>query len=181
VTFTVDLDDVAPRAAIARLSAGAQDMAPLMEEIGAVLVAGARERIGQTNETPEGVPWPESLRAQLGGERETEDGELNTQYSGPTLYRTGALLESIITEPEARQVKVGSILPYAGVHQTGMTITPKSGKALSFTLANGETAMVGSVTIPARPYLGVSADERTDIEDITETYLNDLLSGELRL
>ncbi|MGB0912015.1 MAG: phage virion morphogenesis protein [Phaeobacter italicus] len=178
VTFTVDLDDLAPRAALARAVAGARDMTPLMQDIGEVLVSGARERIGQTNETPEGVPWPKSLRAQLGGERETEDGELSTQHSGPTLFRTGRLLESIIPEPEAHQVKVGSNLHYAGVHQTGMTITPKAGKALSFTLANGESAVVGSVTIPARPYLGVSDDERADITEITTLYFNDLLQGD---
>ena len=87
---------------------------------------------------------------------------------------------SITEEPAPAQVAVGSNMIYAGVHQTGATIKPKAGGALTFTLANGETVIAGSVTIPARPYLGISDEEREDIEDLSVGYFAELLSGEAR-
>ncbi|TNF16829.1 MAG: phage virion morphogenesis protein [Rhodobacteraceae bacterium] len=163
VTLTIRLDDVAPRAAMARLAAGAQDKTELMDQIGSVLVNGARERIAKTNVTPEGVPWPKSLRAQLS--------------QGVTLHDSGTLMNSITEEPSADRVEVGSNMIYAGVHQSGATITAKSSGALHFTLANGEQVTVGSVTIPARPYLGISEDEAADIEDLATAFLGDLVSA----
>lgn len=161
VTFTLRLDDLAPRAALARAEAGARDLSLLMDQIGTVLVNGAVERIGRTNVAPDGVPWPQSLRAQL------EDGI--------TLHDSGQLMRSITLAAAPDRVEVGSNMIYAGVHQAGATITPKAGKALNFTLANGDTVTVGSVTIPARPYLGVSEEERDDIEDLSVAYFTDLL------
>lgn len=163
VTMTLALDDVAPRAALGRVVDASADMTPLMDDIGALLVAGAVERIGQTNEAPDGSPWPKSLRATLEG--------------GPTLHDSGQLMRSINAQPEARSVMVGSNMIYAGVHQEGMTIRPRNGKALVFTLANGETAVVGSVTIPARPYLGISADEGTEIEELALAYFVEAFGG----
>lgn len=173
VTFTLRLDDTVTQASLDRLAVGAQDMTELMDNIGAVLVAGAVERISSTNMAPDGAPWPKSLRAQLVGL-----GEAGENANGITLHDTGALMRSITEEPGPNQVRVGSNMIYAGVHQTGATIRAKSAKGLRFTLANGETVMVGSVTIPARPYLGISEDEKADIEALTADYFNGLLSGD---
>lgn len=178
VTLTVRLEDAAPRAALERTEAGARDLTDLMDQIGTVLVNGAVERIAQTNVAPDGTPWPKSLRAQLGGE---VDGDGNrTGGGGPTLHDTGRLMRSITEEPAPSQVEVGSNMIYAGVHHAGATIVPKSAKALSFTLASGEAVTVGSVKIPARPYLGVSEAERTDIEELTAIHFDALLGGGVR-
>lgn len=154
VTITVALDDVAAASALDLAAHRGEDMTGLMDQIGAVLVAGAVERIGLTNVTPEGTPWPKSLRATM-------------NQGGPTLHDTGRLMRSITHFPVPRQVEVGSNLIYAGVHQTGATITAKNGGALSFTLPDGSRVVVGSVTIPARPYLGISEGEADDIEALT--------------
>lgn len=186
VTVTLRLEDAAPRAALAETEAGARDLTPLMEQIGTVLVNGAVERISQTNVAPDGTPWPKSLRAQLGGQADQAaagvDGGGNggSGGGGLTLHDSGGLMRSITEEPAPSQVEIGSNMPYAGVHQTGARIVPKNAKALSFTLANGEAATVGSVTIPARPYLGISDDERADIEGLAALYFEDLLGGEVQ-
>lgn len=180
VTFTVRLDDVAPQKALESAAAGARDLTPLMDWIGTVLVNGAVERISQTNVAPDGTPWPKSLRAQLGGQT-AEDGSDTDGGGGSgglTLHDTGRLMRSITEEPAPSQVEIGSNMIYAGVHQTGARIVAKNAKALSFTLANGETAKVGAVTIPARPYLGISEAERADITDLTTLYFDELLGGE---
>lgn len=147
-----------------RAATAAGDMTDLMGSIGSVLINGARERIGVTNVSPDGVAWPKSMRAK--------------EVGGPTLHDSGRLMASISSEAAPDHVKVGSNMIYAGVHQTGATITAKNGNALSFTLANGEQVVVGSVTIPARPYLGISEEERAQIEDVTLVHFNRLLGGD---
>lgn len=136
----------------------AEDLTPLMDAIGSHLVGAAQKRIDTTNVSPEGVAWPKSLRATLAG-------------GGPTLYDTGRLRESITHAPSAREVEIGSNLIYAAIHQFGGDIVPKSAGALFFTLANGATVMAGKVTIPARPYLGISTEDETVIGDLVALQL----------
>jgi len=153
-----DLGDLGVVSPFAVLQAAGEDLTPLMDAIGRVLVAGAQERIAVSNTDPDGIAWPESLRV-----RET---------GGRTLRDQGHLLASITSAPEARQVTIGSNLIYAGIHQVGGTIRAKGGGGLHFTLANGEEVVVGSVTIPARPYLGISTAEAEDIGDLTAAHFS---------
>lgn len=163
VSQQFDLDDLQVIQAFDRAATADDDLFELMDQIGRVLVNGARERIGVTNVSPEGVDWPKSLRAK--------------EQGTPTLYETGRLMNSITAAPEPRQVIVGSNLIYAGVHQTGATIRPVTAGALFFTLANGVKVVAGEVTIPARPYLGVSRDDVEDIGDLTVAFIDGLMSG----
>ena len=156
VTLRVELDDIAAASALDLVAHRGDDMTDLMDQIGIVLVAGAVERIGITNVTPDGVPWPQSLRA-------AEDG-------GPTLHDTGRLMRSVTHLAVPREVEIGSNLIYAGVHQTGATIRPKNGDALAFTLPNGSFVLAGEVTLPARPYLGISDEEADEIAGLTAAY-----------
>lgn len=159
--ITFDLDDLGAVSTFDYAATASEDLFPLMDAIGRVLVNGAVERIGISNVDPAGVAWPESLRVK--------------EHGGKTLHDSGRLMRSITHEPEARQVRVGSNLIYAGVHQAGATIRAKTAGGLHFTLANGEQVTVGQVTIPARPYLGVSQAEDQDISLITAQFIGDLL------
>ena len=163
VQLTASLADLGLSDGFDDVATAAGDMTDLMGKIGSVLINGAQERIGVTNVSPDGVAWPQSLRAK-------EDG-------GPTLHDTGQLHRSITSLAAPDHVTIGSAEDYAGVHQSGATIKAKNGKGLSFTLANGEQVVVGSVTIPARPYLGISEEERAQIEDVTIAHFNSLLGG----
>ena len=58
----------------------------------------------------------------------------------------------------SNDVVIGSNKIYAAVHQFGATITPKSGQYLTFWMG-GRLVKARSVTIPARPYLGISDDD----------------------
>lgn len=164
ISFSLRLDNTATQEALTRLEAGAQDMTELMDDIGARLVAGAVERISMTNVSPDGVPWPKSLRAQLEG--------------GTTLVKSGLLKETINSHPQRDQVQVGTNEIYAAIHQFGGTITPKTSGKLRFTLADGRVAYAGEVTIPARPYLGISTDDENEIGELTAAYFNRLLAFE---
>ncbi|WP_313352644.1 phage virion morphogenesis protein [Paracoccus sp. (in: a-proteobacteria)] len=165
VNITFDLDDLKALSDLDQIAAAGEDLFPLMDAIGRVLVNGAVERITMTNIDPDGVVWPQSLRAEV--------------FGGPTLHATGRLARSITSAPEARQVQVGSNLIYAGVHQDGAIIRAKTAGGLHFMLADGEEVVVGEVTIPRRAYLGISAAERDGIADLTVAYFSGLLDGGL--
>lgn len=162
MAFTIALEDLGAREFVDDLGRRAGDLSQLMDDIGAKAANAARERIIRTNVGPDGQPWAPSQRA-----RET---------GGKTLLETGQLVDSITYAASPRSVEIGSNVIYAGIHQKGGEIRPGSANALSFQLPNGEFATVGKVTIPARPYLGLSEDDEGDIIDLTEQYF----AGKLR-
>ncbi|UFS63840.1 phage virion morphogenesis protein [Paracoccus denitrificans] len=164
VSYRFALDDLVVLSALDR-TAAEEDLFPLMDAIGRVLVNGAVERITVTNVDPDGVPWPQSFRAEV--------------FGGPTLHASGRLARSITSAPESREVTVGSNLVYAAVHQEGAIIRAKTAKGLFFMLADGEEVVVGEVTVPRRPYLGISIAEREDIGDLTVSHFTGLLDGGL--
>ena len=157
VSYKVDIADLGLSARFDQLAAQAEDMTDLMDNIGSVLINGARERISSSNVGPDGTPWPKSLRAELDG--------------GKTLLLSAGLRDSITSEAARNEVTVGSNKIYAGVHQTGAVIRPINAEALSFTLADGSRVVAGAVEIPARPYLGISEAERDRIEDVAGIFL----------
>lgn len=163
VHYVMALEDVGVAAGFDMAALAGEDLTPLMDKIGSALIAGAQERIGTTNVSPDGVDWPKSLRAKESG--------------GLTLHDTGRLMRSITAEANDREVRVGSNLIYAGVHQAGATIRPVSGDLLSFTLANGTKVVCSHVTIPARPYLGISIAEGETITELVGKHFDNLLNG----
>lgn len=136
----------------------AEDLTPLMDKIGTRLRESARIRIRESNTSPDGVPWPKSFRVISG-------------QGGKTLLDSGRLDESLTFRAGPREVAIGTHIHYAAIHQFGGEIVPKAAGALFFKLANGATVMAGKVTIPARPYLGISAEDETAIGDLVELQL----------
>ncbi len=130
----------------------------LMDSVGDALVSGTLKRFDD-EEGPDGNKWEPSGRAE-------DDG-------GQTLTDTGRLRRSIDYATTSDTVMVGSNLKYARIHQKGGTITPKKAKKLVFKGRGGKKVAVDQVTIPARPYLGIS-DE--DMDDVKST-MTDFLAG----
>lgn len=129
----------------------------LMDDIGAQLVKSTKARF-QTNAGPDGGPWPQSLRARMLG--------------GPTLVQRGRLRDSVTHEASDSSVAVGTNAIYAAIHQLGGKITAKTAKGLHFRLPGGLGARtVQSVTIPARPFLGVSAEDEGVIRTLVGKWL----------
>ena len=123
------------------------NLTPLMQAIGSVLEGSTRQRFAD-KETPNGASW-----AILGEKTvKAKNGRSNI------LVDSGDLIRSITFHPSSDSVVIGTDRPYGKYHQTG---TKK---------ANGETKMV------ARPWLGLSAQDKSDIGDL----INDFLAGEIR-
>ena len=136
------------------------DAAPLLEEIGALGESQTRRRISDEKTAPDGTPW----RPNLAGTS--------------ILLATGQnLLASIAYTSDGAEAVWGAAWEYAHVHQDGAVITPATAQALAFKIG-GRTAFAKSVTIPARPFVGLSAQNRVEIDELVTDHLGRLLRGE---
>jgi phage gpG-like protein len=158
VSITVNVSDVSPvLARLARL--GTADTEPLMTEIGGTLENSTRERIEETKTSPDGAAWPPN------------------RAGTSTLLDTGRhLRDSIAFIASADQVEVGSSWEFAHVHQEGARITPKTAQRLAFTIG-GQKVFAKAVTIPARPFVGLSAKDARKVEQLTTYWLGELVGG----
>jgi phage gpG-like protein len=151
-----------------------QDSTPLMRVIGRLMVQEARKRLGGET-APDGSLWPELLPAYA------QMRALMYPAATGMLKLRGTLSRSLTYEAGPHSVRAGSPLIYAGVHQAGATILPVRAQALVFPLmgASGHVFLEHrkSVTIPARPYLGIGDPERLGIERATIGMLRRAFEG----
>lgn len=154
----MDIDGAdATLAALGGALARARSPRGLMDQIGAELAKSAKLRF-TTNEGPAGGPWPPSIRARMLG--------------GRTLVQRGRLRDSITHEASDSSVAIGTNVVYAAIHQVGGKITAKTAKGLRFRLPGGlGSRTVKSVTIPARPFLGVSGEDEGVIKTLVRLWL----------
>lgn len=155
VSIRITVDDKEVRQALTRLDAAGRDLKPAMSAIGSYLETATREHF-QSGQAPDGAAWKPSIRALVTG--------------GKTLFDTGRLAQSVVSEATDRAVEVGTNVIYAAIHQFGGTIRGKAGK-LKFRLANGQFVTKDAVTIPARPFLGVSSEDEVEIREILADFL----------
>ena len=69
---------------------------------------------------------------------------------------------------------VGSGLIYARIHQKGGVIKPINAKVLRF-MAGNETVYARQVTMPKRQWLGLSEENKRDVEAATVDWMGSLL------
>ena len=109
----------------------------------------------QAEKSPEEKKWKQSIRAR-------EEG-------GKTLTKSTALRSSIRSEGSADGLAIGTNDIRAATHQFGDTriIKAKRKKALRFRI-NGRwvSKKEVKVTIPARPFLGVSEEDEEEIKKL---------------
>ncbi|WP_334128277.1 phage virion morphogenesis protein [Sneathiella sp.] len=130
---------------------GRADTTPLMQEIGEELRTSVDFRF-ENEEDPDGNAW------------------LPISRDGPILQKSARLRRSITYKATRRKVRVGTNVIYAGVHQYGAVIKPKSAARLAFKIGD-RMIFAKQVTIPARPYLGFSQDDFEAIREIAMDFL----------
>lgn len=133
------------------------DGAELMSIIGAAGESQTRRRIAEEKTGPDGSVWPPNLKGTS------------------ILVETGQhLLYSISHRSDESSAEWGSGWEYAHVHQDGMRITPRNAKLLAVPAAafgaGGGVRFAKAVTIPARPFVGLSSDNRDEIVDVVTDY-----------
>jgi phage virion morphogenesis protein len=129
---------------------GDMDTRPLMDEVGALGESQTKRRIDEEKTAPDGTPWPawsESYAA--------------TRHHGQSLLvASQALLDSIdhVVGIGGDFAEWGSNLVYAAAHQNGL-----------------DMSLVGSrrrITIPARTFLGLSAENEEDLAVLVDDFVD---------
>lgn len=95
-----------------------------------------------------------------------------THRGGKTLVDRAILRNSIHAASGADWAAAGTDVKYAAIHQFGGVIRAKNAKALRFKIG-GQWIMRKSVTIPARPFLPISA--AGEFHPDTERFITDRL------
>ena len=93
---------------------------------------------------------------------------------GKTLVDSARLMQSITSNASDTGVEVGTNVLYAAIHQFGGTIRAKTSRGLRFKIGKGRDASWAtrqSVTIPARPFLGIDAEDEAEIIQIATDWL----------
>lgn len=136
------------------------DRVKLLKSIGPELETQTQNRFDDKRD-PEGNPWKE-----IAARTKAYYQEKGIQHS--TLLVSGGLRDSIESQvPDSWQVIVGATKVYAAIHQFGGVIKPKGGKYLHVP----GYGFLGKVTIPARPYLGISDRDAVEIVAITLLFI----------
>lgn len=115
----------------------------------------------KTSKGPDGRRWPSSQRAIAEG--------------GKTLVDSAQLRNSIKVKSDDTGFAVGTNAKHASTHQLGAknrVIKAKNKKYLRFKV-NGRWVMKKKVkvTIPARPFLGLSDDDQAEIRETVEDFI----------
>nr|WP_298797436.1 phage virion morphogenesis protein [uncultured Acetobacter sp.] len=159
------------RAALDRIAAIGRDPSAVLSAVGNSILNNTRKRM-EEGVDPRGVRWDSYA-------------PLNPLYAstkeGPGIlrgadYSTAGLYRSLTKQVRGNSLVWGSALPYARIHQMGGVIVPKNRPALTFFMGD-EKFSRKSVTIPARPYLGFTQEDREDVMGELEDYLARALRG----
>lgn len=149
--------------AVDEASSNISDTQGLMTKIG-VAMKGHTVRRFAAGVDPDGNAWKPSGRVagtaasdkkrDSKGRFLTGSGRKGKKGSGQTLVDTGRLRNSISFSASPLDVHVGSNVVYARIHQLG-----------------GKAGRNHKVTIPARPYLGLSEEDQKEIEALVKDHL----------
>lgn len=159
----VTIDDATLLATLAKLSAAAHNPKPAYADVGEYLVRTTWDRF-DAQKGPDGQAW-----------KALQTGTLLLKKLDKILMETSRLRDSVTYRADDEGVAVGSNVVYSAIHQFGGVIRPKKAKALWFPMGfqGGGAGMVmaASVTIPARPYLGLSGEDGQEVLTILSEWL----------
>lgn len=161
VSISVTLQDKAVREAFRTLAFRMGDTRPVMAAIGTKLVASTHKRF-VTGTDPDGNSW-QALNPAYAA----------TKRNSRILVESGAkggLLGSIHAQAGQDEVSVGTDKVYAAIHQYGGEIRPVSATHLFFRIG-GSLVQKSSVTLPPRPFLGISAQDEASIAEIVFSFV----------
>lgn len=141
---------------LGRMRRNVENLRPALLEIGEHLQGAVEERF-RSETDPEGRPWEPLSDFTKANKRNdqilTESG--GSGLRGSIHYRAG---KDVLEQ--------GTNKIYGAIHQLGGTVKAKGGGALAIGRPGGAFALVKQVTIPARPYLGLSSEDRQVIDEV---------------
>lgn len=147
----IDFNDSEVQAGLDALRQLMADMTPVFEEIGEQLARSTKQRF-EAGEDPEGTAWLPKSQTTLDRYARGTDPVSTRPLHGPSLD----LSRQIYHEASREQALVGSARPYAAMMHFG-------GARAEFPHLWGD--------IPARPFLGLSDRDRSDVAEIIGEWL----------
>ena len=157
--INIDLDDHAVRQAFNRLLSAGADVSPLLQDVGERLLTSTKDRFDD-QKAPDGTPWAPLSAATKARKKKNKD---------KILIQDGYLKGQIDYQIGGDTLLVGSSLIYASTHQFGAE------KGSFGKTKRGAPIPWGD--IPARPFLGLSDDDRRDILEIVSDYIAETVAG----
>lgn len=160
----IELKDDEVTAGLARLGAAMSNLAPVMEDIGEVLVENAKARFA-AGVDPAGNAWAPKSAVTIEAYRRRGDSVSFRPLIGPSR----ALSTTVHAVAGSSSVEIGSTRIQAAVMQQGAAQG-----------AFGRTRRGGPIPwgrIPARPFIGLSEQDRTAILDIVADWLEGVAAG----
>lgn len=164
------IDDREIQERLRKIEQRADRLQPCLKNIGIHLVQSTQERFTKEIE-PSGKRWA-ALRAST----------LKRKKHTKILTETSGLRDSFIWSVRGNALRVGTNKVYGAPHQFGLDkdltvpahkrrVTQAFGKPLPFPVWVSVRAHSFNPRLPARPILGFSAEDRTEIAAITGDYL----------
>lgn len=138
------------------------DLTPVYHEIGEHMVRSTKQRFGRS-EAPDGTRWQPKKPSTIERYKARGDGNRPDPLIGPS-GRLGREINSFVSRDG---VEIGSALEYSAVMQHG------AGKGAFGADRAGRPIPWGD--IPARVWLGLSADDERDILDIVDEHVGEAL------
>ena len=186
----ISISDEALRAALGRLIAALTDTIPTMRDLSEIMIDASARAFDNTSDPATGKPWQP-----LSASRQRQRAHKGRSIAN-VLQDSGLLVGSIarpsgpgaVREIGPDHALVGTDVPYAAIHQFGGTIKreaapmtvrlrKRKGRTLFAKTKHKRVRIVDTahkaytITIPARPFIGVGP---TDIQDMLDTITRNL-------
>lgn len=169
--ISIELDDREIRDALRRLFEAVGDLAPVMKNIGEYLVQATEQRF-DSETGPDGEKWTA-----------VSDATLDRKTHPKILTESHHLRQSIHPEPGKDAVTVGTNVPYGAIHQFGFDgplsipahtrlIKTAFGQKLKHPVEARIAPYELQQHMPARPFLGISDDDKEEILAIIEDHID---------
>lgn len=173
--INIDINDAEIQAALQQLAAKLNDLTPFFKDVGETLLNSTRERF-RSQTAPDGTPWAPLSPAYAARKPRHKDKPLTL---------SGVLRGALVKQADQDSLRIGTPLIYGATHQFGAakgsfgTVAAHI-NAYTRRTRSGKTATVRAHTrqmrvpwgdIPARPFLGLSAEDRSDLLDAMNDYL----------
>ena len=163
--ITIELNDADIERVLSKVSAHLTDMSDLMNEIGEQLEYETKERFDQ-GVAPDGTAWAPKSQATLDAYKQRGQTVDVRPLFGPNADGV-PLRNSIFRDYGPDFVEIGTNKVYGATMQFG------AAKGSFGTDAGGSSIPWGN--IPARPYLGISDQDRTNIDATVNEWLADIV------
>lgn len=188
--YEITTDDLAAMTALNGIVRQIEDTAGFYKAVAQLLGDATRDRFRRET-GPDGQPWQQLKRATIRRREAMGQTPITILRSNSKGKSGSPLAGSINAMSDADSASIGTPVKHAAIHQFGGTIQIPARKGKIYRHKDPTTGMVGrtfvskkdandvtevdipaySITMPARPFLGVSTEDEADILDVANTWL----------